>query len=125
MGLTIKGLQEAQAANLKNIAALKPNGAFGRAVQYATIQAQRYAVSITHVDTGSLRASHRMQMYGNKGEIFIDPNAVNPRSRSRPVDYGVYEHKRGGSHAFYARTEQEAGPKIANAAVNGFIKELA
>lgn len=114
--LTITGLQEAQAANLRMIAEVKPSGALGRAVKYALTELHRHAVAITHVDTGSLRASHRMRYEeagaSARGEIYIDPAAVNPRTHKRPAEYGVYEHDRGGSHAFYDRTRDEAGPKI-------------
>lgn len=100
--LTITGLQEAQAANNRRIAALKPSGAFGRAIQYATTAAHRYAIAETHVDTGALRASHRMEISGLRGRVFIDPGAANPRSGRLTSLYGFYEHERGGSHAFYA-----------------------
>ena len=70
---TIQGLQEAQQINARQIAALKPSGAFGKAIKAATIEAQRYAMYITHVKTGGLRASHRMKITGLQGEVFIDP----------------------------------------------------
>lgn len=118
--LTIKGLQEAQQANQRRLAELKPSGALGRAVQYATAATQRYAIGITHVDTGSLRASHlvRLEAGGLRGVIYIDPNAVNPRSGLKTSVYGPTEHARGGSHAFYERTVAEAGPQIEKQAGN-------
>ncbi|MCH8093069.1 MAG: hypothetical protein IH953_00605 [Chloroflexi bacterium] len=68
----------------------------------------RTSGSMTHVDTGALRASHRMEL-SSKGKtararIFIDPSAANPRTGRRVAKYGFYEHARGGSHAFYGRT---------------------
>lgn len=112
--VTITGVQEAQAANLRRIAALKPGGAFGQAIQYAAATLHRYAVGITHVDTGTLRASHRIRMEsgGLRAVIYIDAGAVNPRSGQRASVYGPHEHARGGSHAFYARTVSEAGPAV-------------
>ena len=133
MRLSIRGIQEAQKANEQIIALLRPNSAFGRAVQYATIQAHRYVVAITHVDSGALRASHRMEVKGLQGRIFIDPTSpgINRRRgrRSsrvalRPAVYGPMEHARGGSHAFYQRTEREAGVRISRAAAIGFLAEL-
>jgi hypothetical protein len=109
--VTIKGVQEAQQRNQRVIAELKPAGAMGRAVQYATATLQRYAIGITHVDTGSLRASHRMSISGTRGTIYIDPGSTNPRSGNKPSIYGLVEHARGGSHAFYGRTIAEAGPQ--------------
>lgn len=112
MTYTIKGLQEAQNANMKAIAAVRPSGVFGRAIQYATAEAHRYAASVTHVDTGALRASHRMEITGLRGMIYIDPSARNPRSGARPAVYGAAEHARGGDHAFYQRTMDEHGDVI-------------
>ena len=120
----ITGIQEAQQRNLRRIAALKPKGALGRMVQEITVGAHRYAVIITHVDTGSLRASHRMKVSALQGQVFIDRNAVNPRSRVKPAEYGVYEHERGGGHAFYERTAKEAGPRLLRQSVQVLRKEL-
>ncbi len=124
VNLTITGIQEAQRANLEAIAALKPQGPFGRAVIYATTAAHRYAVAITHVDTGSLRASHRIEVKGLRGRIYIDPSSVNPRGRARPAEYGVYEHARGGSHAFYQRVVDERGREIAEGAMRELMRGL-
>jgi hypothetical protein len=101
--VSIKGIQKAQAENLRRIAALKPGGELPRAVQMATVQMHRYAVAVTHVDTGSLRASHRITMLdrGLTGRIDIDPFSVNPWTNQIPHVYGVHEHNRGGDHAFY------------------------
>ena len=124
MTVTIQGIQEAQKANEHNIAMLQPGGAFGRAVQYTVIQAHRYAVAITHVDTGALRASHRMEVIGLHGRIFLDPTARNPRTGTLTSQYGPTEEERGGSHAFYERTAYEGGPSIVRAAITGFMSEL-
>ena len=120
---TITGIQELQQANTKLIASLQPSGALGRAIQYAVIQADRYAVSITHVVSGALRASLRMEVDGLHGSIYIDPSTVNP-SGQKPFVYGAIEEARGGSHAFFQRTLNEAGDMIAKAAIAGFVKEL-
>jgi len=111
--LTITGIQELQEKNIRRIAAILPTGAAGRVVQYALVELHRYAVAITHVDTGSLRASHRMKLSGLRGEIYIDPGSVNPRSNKRPIVYGGYEEARGGTHAFYRRAMAERGPMVA------------
>lgn len=124
MSVTITGIQEVQRANEHNIAQLRPSGALGRAVQFTVIQAHRYAVAITHVDTGALRASHRMEVIGVHGRIFLDPSARNPRSGALTSNYGAIEETRGGSHAFYERTAYEGGPSIVRAAIAGFIGEL-
>jgi len=111
----IRGIQEAQAAMLRAVAALDPQGAFGQAVVWATTQLHRYATYITHVQTGALRASHRMRFnfdsVSARGEIYIDPGSVNPLG-AKPATYGVTEHGRGGSHAFYQRTYEEHGGQI-------------
>lgn len=125
MKLTIKGIQESQARNLRRIAALRPNSTFGRVIRDATIRAYRYAEAITHVDTGSLRASHRMQVQGLRGRIYLDPSARNPRSGLPVSVYGPYEHARGGSHAFYHRTVVERGPEIGKQAAYQLRNEVA
>lgn len=119
--LSITGLQEAQQRNLEAIVALTPAGALGRAIQYGSLEAHRYAVAVTHVDTGSLRASHRVEVSGVRGRIYIDPAARNPRNATPPHEYGVYEHRRGGSHAFYERVEREHGAEIGER-MGGMVK---
>lgn len=114
--VTIEGIQEAQDKNIRKIAALQPSGALGQAVQIAGLGLHRYAVMITHVDTGALKAAHRIELSKTskaEGRIYIDPNAVNPHGK-RPAAYGQHEHARGGSHAFYTRTAKEAGPNLVN-----------
>ena len=112
--LTIRGIQRAQGMQQRAHAAVQPSGELGRAVQFIIGHAQRYAISITHVDTGALRASHRMFVdYSNaRGKLFISPTTVNPRTGQRPSVYGEYEHERGEDHAFYDRTAEEVGPKL-------------
>jgi hypothetical protein len=127
--VTIKGIQEAQRANLRAIATLQPQGRLGRALQMVMAELHRYAVSITHVWIvwgGALRASHRIGVLtltenNGRGEIFIDPSAMNPRGQ-RPSVYGIYEHARGGEHAFYERTVNQAGPGAVGRAMR-FLQE--
>lgn len=118
INLSITGIQEAQDDNVRLIAALEPTGALGEGLRFVVAGSHRHAVAITHVDTGSLRAAQRMEMELARlfGEIYIDSAAVNPRSRVKPEEYGVYEHNRGGSHAFYDRTIREVGPGLLNQA---------
>lgn len=123
--VTIQGIREAQRANQRAIAGLKPNGPFGKAIKEATVKAHRYAVSITHVDTGALRASHRMKVTGIRGEIFIDRGTRNPKTGERPAAYGAEEHARGGQHAFYERTVKEAGDGIARETGETILKGVA
>lgn len=124
MKATITGIQEAQAANARMIANMRPSGALGRMVWYAVQLAQRYAIVVTHVDTGGLRASHRMKLEGSRGFVYIDPTAHNPVNRGKPSIYGPAEHNRGGTHAFYERTEREAGLSIARDAATEFAREV-
>lgn len=122
--LTLEGIQEVQARNLRRIAALQANGAAGEAVKDALIALQRYAVQITHVGkytgAGALKNSHRINFEGGmEGTVYIDPSSVSPRrgaSKAKPVEYGIYENARGGEHAFYDRTVAEAGPAISQRA---------
>lgn len=109
---TIRGIQRARAACLAVLARLRPGDALGTAVRDAVSLADRYAVSITRVDTGAWRASHRPRVSGLRGRIALDPAATNPRSGTRPAIYGYVWEKRGGDRAVYARTVDEAGPGI-------------
>lgn len=114
--LSIQGLQEVQDANNKAMAAMRPSGAFGRGIQYATATIHRYVLSIAHVDTGAMRAAQRQEIKKNRGRIYTDPGARNPRSGVPPAEYIVYEEARGGGHAVYTRAVEEAGPRAASQA---------
>jgi len=122
--LTLTGIQEVQQRNLRRIAAMQPEGAAGEAVRDALIALQRYAVQVTHVGkyvgAGALKNSHRIGYEGGtEGTIYIDPASVSPRrgaSKAKPAEYGIYENARGGEHAFYDRTVNEAGPGISQRA---------
>lgn len=96
---------------------MKPQGAVGQAIKHVTSGAHRYLVRETHVDTGSYRASQRMEITGLRGRLYVDPTARNPRSGQRPAVYGEYEEARGGSHAAYKRTYEEAGPRLVREAM--------
>jgi len=131
---TIENIQEAQARNQEQIAMLQPRNELGEAVKIVAAEASRYAISITHVGRyiqsksgrwryarpheqgrggGALRASHRTAFAetGNSATatISLDAGATNPLTGHRTQMYGAYEHKRGGAHAFYARTVTERG----------------
>jgi len=108
----IRGIQEAQARNLRRIAAIRPGGAFEAEIQTLAIETHRVAVVYTHVDSGSLRGSQRIELQGRRARIYLDPGAVNPRTNRRPAEYGVYENARGGSHAFYDLTLQDMRSRL-------------
>ena len=112
--LTIQGLQELQDANLRITAALQPSGAAGAAVQRMALEAHRYLVGITHVDTGAYRASHYIELDLPKlrATITVRPEAKNPRTGKLVREYAIQEEARGGLHAAYQRTIQEVGPAI-------------
>jgi hypothetical protein len=109
MTATIRGLQELQDRNLRTIAALQPKSALGRAIQFAATELHRYIVSITHVDTGAYRSSHRIQVGEGRGRVFVAPSARNPRSKALVAEYAEHEEARGGSHAVYERAASEMG----------------
>ena len=109
--MNVEGLREAQEALRR--AERYVSGAEGmqRVIGEAAMRAHRYAVSITHVNTGALKSAHRMRLGSRHAEIYIDPGARNEYG-DRPSQYGPIEEARGGSHAFYRRTIDEAGPDI-------------
>jgi hypothetical protein len=124
INLTIKGLQEAQDRNLRLIAAMQPEGALGRAVQYATVEGFRYLTSVVHVDTGAYKAANRMALQAGAGRIYVDPGAHNPRTRRPVVEYAPQEEARGGEHAAYARTLALMQSEILGRAVDYFRGQL-
>ena len=117
--LTIKGIQEAQNELVKAMARLEAPGPRRQAILYATTQAHRYLTGITHVDTGAYRASQWMKVEGERGELYVNPATVNPRSGLAPAEYSVYEEERGGSHAAYQRTVDEAANILARGMLYG------
>jgi len=120
------GLQEAQRAMWRALAAVKPDGALGRAVHGAIQEFFTYKEQITHVDTGTYRGAETVQFSGLRGVLFTSPSAVNPRSGGRrPVEYQEYEERRGGSHAAWARTDAEASDPIMRRAIQVFEEGLA
>ncbi len=71
------------------------------------------------LSAGSLRAAHRMGFTGLRGEVFIDPAAMNQATKRRPAVYGAHLHRqglrpgiRGGTRAFYQQTVEFDGPGI-------------
>ena len=124
--LTIRGIQELQRANAQIINALKPEGARGRAVKYGLTEGQRAAQIETHVDTGALKASHRMyyDADGPRGTIYIDPTAANPRTGAKTSVYGLTEHARGDPHDFYARVERLHGKRIGEGMIHVIYSDL-
>lgn len=98
--ITIEGLQQAQAANLKIIAALQPKGAVAEATQEMGIRAFRWVVTQTHVETGTLRASRRLDIQPLEAIIYTVAGK-NPISGKSARAYDVPEQARGGTHQTY------------------------
>ena len=110
--MNIEGIQRTQKRNLKRIARLSK---MGDMITPMTISLHRYSVGITHVDKGALKAAQRLSVKSrgqnvSRGRIYIDEGAMTMEGKI-PADYGVYEHRRGGEHAFFDRTVKEAGPR--------------
>lgn len=123
VGVSIRGIPEAQEAMVKAARAVSAKGGLQKAVKAATLHLQQYAVSITHVDTGALRASHVPEVRGTRGLIYPNPTAVRSDGK-KPADYGIYEHRRGGAHAFYARTIAESGKAARDAGLKVIVREM-
>jgi hypothetical protein len=123
--IQMRGIQEVQRANLQAIREMRPGGALSRGVQTGLVLAHQKAVIITHVRTGALRASHRIDFVApqTRGYVFIDPASVNPEGEI-PAEYGIVEHNRGGSHAFYERVVEEYGTWIGETAGQVVLRGL-
>lgn len=131
IGMSIKGLQEAQQGNLQMIRAMKPSGALGRAIQYAGLAMHRHVVPSTPHEYGALRAAHRVENKPLQVRIYIDPGARAPRRKERPAVYGAILHGHGmipglrsGIRAFYAYSVERYGAKVAKGAIREFEREL-
>ena len=112
-GLSISGIQEAQAAVLRAFRASSPKHGLGRTLDAMGAAAHRFAVSITHVDTGALKASHLIKRESDTERIiYLNPGSRNPLTGARVIDYAAVEHARGAEHAFYERTKREGEPSI-------------
>ncbi len=121
----IRGYWELQAARVQLLEAISPRGGLGEAVKQATLFLHGYAVNVTHVVSGTLASSHLVDFAAGGAEtyrykirvrdsaaglIYISPLTVNPFTGDKPSEYGLVEHRKGGAHAFYRRTYEEAGP---------------
>lgn len=130
--LTLEGAQEVQDRNMRRIANMKPDGAAGEAVRDGAVALHRHAVQITHVGQyvggGALKNSHRIKVEGLESVIYIDPAVVSPRrvgrKKQKPSVYGVYEHERGGEHAFYDRTVNEIGDSVKHRAARHIMEAM-
>lgn len=122
---SIEGIQALQAYNLRLIAGLR-GPYLVDAVRKTTAAAHRYATSITHVDKGALRGSHRITIVSARQEGFIslDASARHPVSGALTSEYGVYEHDRGGSHAFYKRTADEYGRQAGGEGIEVLMRSV-
>lgn len=90
-------------------------GAFRDTIKHMLNVMRDYAEQITHVETGTLASSH--EIYYNprrlSGYIYVgDLQKLRGNSRQIASEYGIYEHRRGGDHAFYERALNEMGHQI-------------
>lgn len=124
IGIKVVGIQSVQKRNLAAIRSLRLPVVADKMRAGVTVL-HRYAVAQTHVDTGALRASHRISVEGPaQFRIHLSSSVVNPRSGTKPAVYGVYEHARGGSHAFYELTVRSQGAAVAKRITNDIVRSL-
>jgi len=121
--VTIEGLQEAQARNQRRIALLKTSGT-RRVLQMAAAELQRHAIAINPVDTGSWRASHRIELGDDWSAVYVDPSATNSRTGVRVLDYASEWEAEGADYAVYKRTVREAGPRVLKMAAQQLAMEV-
>lgn len=82
------------------------------------------AIKYTHVDTGSLRSAHHVLAQDKAHVVQISPLVINPESVTPPHEYGVYEHARGGDHAFYYLVWANDADETALNAADRYIRLL-
>lgn len=125
LAFSIQGLQQAQYAALKAIRAVKPEGALGRAVKFLATGAHMRLVTLTHVDTGALRASEMIRMDDLLHyTVYNNQSARNPRSLAYVTSYASVEEARGGSHAAWQQTYEYGASVLAPRALAMVIGEL-
>lgn len=108
---TIPDIQRLTSQYTLAVEKMRPQSLMGRLVKRLIVRSHRHAVMITHVDTSALKNSHLMELDLKAKEAFgrisISKRTRNPVHGERPSVYGIEEHDRGGSHAFYERTFNE------------------
>lgn len=123
MPFTVRGLEKIQAARLQLLKAMEPQGAFGRAVLYATTELAQGVMERIHVDTGTYRAAQIPRVQGLVGRVYTGAYR-NPKSGTPASVYGPYEEARGGSHAAYANTYKSDGPRVLGRAAQMVREDL-
>lgn len=122
LGLSVTGLRQAQAANVRLIKALDPRNEMGAITQRATLKVFYKMRSLVHRQSGTLAAALTVDFKATArtatGSVYIDTGVVNPRSGAYPAFYGPLENARGGSHAFIDRTYAEFQQAAADAAAD-------
>ena len=91
---------------------LKARGVLGQQIRQVARTIFDYMRAITHVESGALRAAERFTFDPEdvSAVVDIDPHAPPRKGKTLPVEYGIYEHARGGTHAFMQRAMSERGP---------------
>lgn len=100
----------------------------GRLIQHVSMDVHTYSRGITHKITGALARSERLDYVTGMdeviGSITLDPMVRNPESGGHPVEYGEYEHARGGDHAFFERTFRHFDKMIDSRYLRSFTDNL-
>lgn len=101
----IGDLEELQAELQRLLFEVSPQRGLRDTMRLAIGMLHRYATGIVHVDKGRLKNSIFWNLESPAGNDLIGHVATN-------VSYSIIEERRGGSHAFFARTVREEGPHV-------------
>lgn len=106
-------------------------GAFSDQIKRILRILRNYAMAITHQETGTLAHSHTVSYSSHllTGYIYPDPKHIQPsRARTLPgrsvQSYAHFEHARGGTHAFYERTYNEAAQDVVLRGLRAWVDGL-
>ena len=121
--VTVQGYEQLQEATRKLVYEMKPQGAFGAANKYATLQLMRGARVRAHVDTGTYRSSISASFDGLYGRVYVAANR-NPKSGQSASVYGPHEEARGGSHAAFAGAMAQDGARAIQDGTEILIRAL-
>lgn len=105
ISIQVRGLAEAQARLSQITRRLESDALWRRSLTPLGEHLQRFAMSISPVDTGSYQASHRFAVSSKALALYVDPAARNTRAGQLVTRYaGPVEEM----YNVYGQTSQEA-----------------
>lgn len=104
-------------------------GAFANQIRRTLYILRNYSSFITHRESGTLAKAHRVYYDTRRMRGWVYPSPAYAKERYKGKVqfanvYAVFEHARGGGHAFYARALEEMGPEVAMSGLKATMATL-